>query len=470
VIVPLLAVLASLVVWTWVFRDAVAHPLDPVALALYYLALQLLVRPFVLAVQWDSPFPSELFVDRDAGELIVQGQAVAVLWFLALWAGVRLLAPLTGPVSLLFPRIRASLPPHVLLVVALLASAAALAVTATLWSRYGGPTGLITAAKVDRDITESRALRSIPLLAALFSLAALFAAPRRALGRRLLALVLVALNGYLSWTWGARDVAVISVVALVAGSLLFRDVPAGERPTGGAASLRRWGPRLLLVPVCVLLVAFSLRAARDDALWGDLAPTIADQSTVRMIAVASNVTFYDSLLLVLDDWPGEQAFRGGADFVDAGFAAVPAVVAGEQEPFVSPAVQLAQTYLDRNNGFPATAVGDWYMNLGLSGVVLGGLLSGVVASAARRAMRRFVTDPLVWAFSLVFAIRVFPGGVWATSLPKWVAIGVPIIAVGLLVDLFARRGGDRPGPRPVPAARGPGQPDGSGVERTASSR
>jgi hypothetical protein len=85
-------------------------------------------------------------------------------------------------------------------------------------------------------------------------------------------------------------------------------------------------------------------------------------------------------------------------------------------------------------------------------------------------MRRFTTDPLVWAFSLVFAIRVFPGGVWATSLPKWVAIGVPLIAVGLVIDLLARRGEDEPGARPPPAPGGPGHQDATGVGQTASPR
>jgi hypothetical protein len=455
---PLLAVLASAVVWTWVYRGTVRHPLDPVALTLYYLALHLLVRPLVLVLGLDTPFPSELFLDRDPATLILQGQAVAVLWFLALWAGVRLLAPLAGPVSLLFPRGRASLAPRTLFLLAVASSALALVVTATLWTRYGGPTELITAAKVDRDIAESRALRSIPLLAALFSIAAFFAAPRGALGRRPVALALVVLDCYLNWTWGARDVAVISVVALLAGSLLFGARPPAEAETGRSLWRDpRRSLRLLLVPVLVLLVAFSLRAARDTALWGDLAPTVRDQSTVRMVTVATNLTFYDSLLLVLDDWPSENEFRGGADFLEAGVAAVPSVVAGEQEPYVSPAVRLAQTYLDRNNGFPATAAGDWYMNLGLTGVALGGLLSGLVASAARLAMRRFTTDPLVWAFSLVFVMRVFPGGLWATSLVKWVAIGVPIIAVSLLIDLVAHRGRDEVAGRPRAAPSEPGR-------------
>lgn len=453
----LLAVLASGVVWVWVYRGTVRHPLDPVALTLYYLALHVLVRPLVLVLGLDTPFPEELFADRDPAGLILSAQGIAVLWLLAVWAGVRLLTPLAGPVSLLFPRGRTALAPRTLLLLAVASSALALVVTATLWARYGGATELITAAKVDRDITESRALRSIPMLAALFSIAAFFAAPRGALGRRLLALGLVVLNCYLNWTWGARDVAVISVVALLAGSLLFGPAGhTGESETGSSLWRDpRWRLRLFLVPVLVLVVAFSLRAARDTALWGDLAPTVRDQGTVRMVAVAANVTFYDSLLLVLDDWPSENEFRGGADFVDAGIAAVPSVVAGEQEPFVSPAVRLAQTYLDRNNGFPATAAGDWYMNLGLVGVVLGGLLSGVIAAAARLAMRRFTSDPLVWAFSLVFVIRVFPGGLWVTSLLKWVAIGVPIIAVSLVIDLVARRSRGEvaaPGPDERPQA------------------
>jgi hypothetical protein len=214
-----------------------------------------------------------------------------------------------------------------------------------------------------------------------------------------------------------------------------------------------WRLRFLMVPVLALLLAFSLRAARDTVLWGDLAPTIEGQSAVRQVAVATNNTFYDALLLYLDDWPDRFDLTGGADFVDGSAAALPSVLIGPQDPFVSPAVQLAQTYVDRNNGFPATAVGDWYVNLGIPGVVLGGLLSGLVLRAGQFAFRRFARDPLVWATSLVFLVRIFPGGVWATSAPKWVAIGVPIIVFVGVVDLFVRRAPeDRAAPpaEPVP--------------------
>jgi hypothetical protein len=219
--------------------------------------------------------------------------------------------------------------------------------------------------------------------------------------------------------------------------------------------------------VLALVLAFSLRAARDTVLWGDLAPTIEGQGTVRQVAVATNNTFYDALLLYLDDWPDRFDFTGGADFVDGSVAAVPSLVVGPQEPFVSPAVQLAQTYIDRNNGFPATPVGDWYVNLGFPGVVLGGLLSGLVVRAGQHAFRRFLRDPLVWGFSLVFLIRIFPGGVWATSAPKWVAIGLPIIAFTVLVNLFLRRERDDGEDAPTPGR--PAQ-DGDGAELGAPAR
>jgi hypothetical protein len=467
VIVPLLAVAASFVVWALVYRSLVRHPLDAMALTLYYLALQLLWRPLMLATGLDTPFPTVLFADRDTGTLLLQGQAVVVLFLLALWAGARLLSPLVRPVSVLFPQLRGPLSPRTLVVLTVVLTVAAFAATVALWLRYGGPAGLLQASKVDRDIADSRALRTIPMLAALLGVAAFFSV-RRAPLQKLLVLGLIAVNGYLSWTWGARDVPVLSVVALLAGSLIFGRTGrrAARRPDGHWLRDPRWRRRFLLVPVLALLLAFTLRTARDTVLWGDLAPTIEGQGTVRQVAVATNNTFYDALLLYLDDWPDRFDFTGGADFVDGSVAALPSVLIGQQEPFVSPAVQLAQTYIDRNNGFPATPVGDWYVNLGIPGVILGGLLSGLVVRAGQFAFRRFLRDPLVWGFSLVFMIRVFPGGVWATSAPKWVAIGLPIIAFTVVVNLFVRRAREQrdtlPGP-PQPVGK-----HGAGAEPTAT--
>jgi len=468
VIVPLLAVAASFVVWALVYRSLVHHPLDAMALTLYYLALQLIWRPLMLAAGLDTPFPTVLFADRDTESLILQGQAVVVLFLLALWAGARLLVPLVRPVSVIFPQSRGPLSPRTLTVLAVLLTGVAFAATVALWIRYVGPAGLLQASKVDRALTDSRALRAIPMLAALVGVAAFFSYTKAPL-LRLAILGLIAVDGYLSWTWGARDVPVLSIVALLAGSLIFGRAGrnAARRPDGHWLRDPRWRRRFLLVPVLALLLAFTLRTARDTVLWGDLAPTIEGQTAVRQVAVATNNTFYDALLLYLDDWPDRFDFTGGADFVDGSVAALPSVLIGQQDPFVSPAVQLAQTYIDRNNGFPATAVGDWYVNLGIAGVVLGGLLSGLVARAAQFAFRRFLRDPLVWGFSLVFMIRIFPGGVWATSAPKWVALGLPLIAFTILANLFVRRARDHE------VASGPAQPvgdDGVGVERTASAR
>ena len=457
-VVPLLAVAASVVVWALVYRSLVRHPLDAMAISLYYLALQLLWRPLVLSTGLDTPFPTLLFEERDAGSLLLQGQAVVVLFLLALWAGARLLSPLVRPASLLFPHFRGPLSTRTLVVLAVVLTAAAFAATVVLWARYGGPAGLLRASKVDRELADSRALRSIPLLAALLGVAAFFSV-RRALLPRFLVLALIVVDGYLSWTWGARDVPVLSAVALLAGSLIFGRTGrrAARRPDARWLRDPRWRRRFLMVPVLVLLLAFTLRTARDTVLWGDLAPTIEGQGTVRQVAVATNNTFYDALLLYLDDWPDRFDFTGGSDFTDGSVAALPSALIGQQDPFVSPAVQLAQTYIDRNNGFPATPVGDWYVNLGIPGVVLGGLLSGLVIRAGQFAFRRFLHDPLIWGASLVFMVRIFPGGVWATSAPKWVAIGLPVIAFTGLVNLFVRRARERqavpsPGPQPVRTA------------------
>jgi hypothetical protein len=440
VIVPLLAVAASAAVWALVYRNLVHHPLDAMALTLYYLALQLLWRPLMLALGLDTPFPTQLFEERDTESLLLLGQAVVVGFLLALWAGARLLSPLVRPVSVLFPQFRGPVAPRTLVLLAAVLTAAAFVATAALWVRYGGPAGLLQASKVDRDIADSRALRSIPMLAALLAVAAFFSVRVVPL-QRVMMFGLIVVNGYLSWTWGARDVPVLSVVALLAGSLIFGATGrrAARRPDGRWLRDPRWRRRFLLVPVLAVLLAFTLRSARDTVLWGELAPTIVGEGAVRQVAVATNNTFYDALLLYLDDWPDRFDLTGGDDFVDGSVAAVPSVLVGPQEPFVSPAVQLAQTYIDRNNGFPATAVGDWYVNFGFPGIVLGGLLSGLVARAGQLAFRRFLRDPLVWGFSLVFMIRIFPGGVWATSAPKWVALGLPLLVFAGLVNMFVRR-------------------------------
>ena len=135
VIVPLLAVAASAVVWGLVYRSLVHHPLDAMALTLYYLALQLLWRPLMLAAGLDTPFPTPLFETRDTESLILLGQAVVVGFLLALWAGARLLSPFVRPVSVLFPQFRGPMSPRTLVLLAVVLTAVAFVATAALWVR-----------------------------------------------------------------------------------------------------------------------------------------------------------------------------------------------------------------------------------------------------------------------------------------------------------------------------------------------
>lgn len=452
-------IVATTVIWWWIYKQVVRHPLDPMAITLYYLALQLIWRPAVLALGLDTPFPTEVFAGRNVAYLMTSTQLMVILFLVSLFVGARLLGPLPRLAMPAFPRTRHTLSRRELLLIAVAITGLALLVTVQLWAKHGGPTGLLRASKVNHDLVSSRALRSLPLLAALFSAAA-FHTPNRlgGRGRRSAALLLVVINAYLSFTWGARDVPVFSAVILLGGSLLFsqKSRERARRLGDRLAYDNRLRRRLVVVAVAGIGLAFGLRTARDTLLWNGVAPTIEGQTAMRQIAVATNNVFFDTSLLIVGDWPDTYRFHNGADFVDGVKVSLP----GSHTEFTSPAVSVAQTYLDRNNGFPATPLGDWYLNFGRLGVLLGGLFSGFLIRAAQMSLSRFEHDPLTWAFSVILMGRVFPGGYWAVSAPKWVAFAVPMIAMSIAINLvFDTRQPPavvRRKPPGMPAASNPG--------------
>ena len=428
-------IVATTIIWWWIYKQVVRHPLDPMAITLYYLALQLIWRPAVLALGLDTPFPTEVFAGRNVSYLMTSAQLMVILYLVSLFVGARLLGPLPRLAMPGFPRTRHTLSRRELLLIAMSITALALLVTVQLWVQHDGPTGLLRASKVNHDLVTSRALRSLPLLAALFSAAAFHTSSGSSgRGHRSTALALVMLNSYLSFTWGARDVPVFSAVILLGGSLLFRR-KSRERASRLGTRLaydRRLRRRLAIVAVAGIGLAFGLRTARDTLLWNGVAPTIGGQTAMRQVAVATNNVFFDTTLLIVGDWPDTYRFHNGADFIDGVKVSLP----GSHTQFTSPAVSVAQTYLDRNNGFPATPMGDWYLNFGRIGVLIGGVISGFLIRAAQMSLRRFEHDPLTWAFSVILMGRVFPGGYWAVSAPKWVAFAVPMIVMSLAINLI----------------------------------
>lgn len=173
-----------------------------------------------------------------------------------------------------------------------------------------------------------------------------------------------------------------------------------------ARKVLRAVPWLVAGSVVVLSLGVGLRVARELLAYGEILDRTTEGSLARQVAVTTNNTSYDTLLLVFDDQGLSPERAGLGIFVDAFETTV--IGGGADGTFMVPAVIIAQTYEPRRlNGWPVTAVGDWYFVAGFVGVAIGAVVSGFIFQLIDNWRRRQPSTHWV----AVTAITVF----WLTT-------------------------------------------------------
>lgn len=488
----LVMVVVCVGVWTIAYRTMVRHPLDFAAVMLYLTAYQTIVRPFVIGMGRDVPFPTDVWRQQDHAASIVAAQRIVVVWLVVIMVGYWWGKAMIRAKPSADENTPLELHTTVLARLMIIFTAISTVITLWLWARYGGFSGLIAANKLDKSLNDLQWLRSFAVLSTFVAGASYLAAVasgRRSLAK--LALALSILNGVYSFSWGARDAIAITTFGLLAGRLLFNRDEVGAAAILPRNAMDWWRRRRRLVRLlfAVMLVGasvFALRVSRDNLVFGETLGSIENQSTARQIAVATNNTSFDTLALAIDDWPARQDFIGGEQFFIGAQSFLPSLLFGEQDPFSPPAVQVAQYYIPtRQNGWPMTPIGDWYLSWGVLGVMVGGMLSGVVIRLLQIKTENFARNPLVWMLSIVIAFRVMPMGIWANSIPRMMTFALPAALVLIYVQrrrpevLKARLGaGDptnsdsspEPTQRPSAAAAATSLADIAGKVRSAKER
>lgn len=441
-----LTVLAALFV---IYRMWSKWPLDIIGIFCLDFMLFYGFRALAVGFGLDGVYPDYLFSGTPP---VVQTNMVILVFLLCVAAGLFLGGTTSARATWVFPSFKGQLSVRRGFAVAFALTAVSTVMTLFLMSRFGGFGGLIRAGKLERELAGLFFLRIVPGLGAVVSSATFLELVRRRRQRfsssaRVQAVAtagMALLNGFWVFAWGARSLLAIVVFMLLAGTVVFRT---------GSAPARFRRRRLWMGLTVVLLVAagaiVGLRFARDYASRGELNATIADQSLVRQVSVASNATYYDAVVLSVRDWPRLHPHRGGEDFSTGIAGVVPRAIWPDKPESIVPGAWFRRVYEPSvQNGWPMGSTGEWYLNFGLLGVVVGGVISGICLSIASRSLARAPTSPMIFVTTVIIGLQVLDVGFNTQSVVRWVAWCLPI----LLVSPFLRlRGKGATTPRPVAA-------------------
>lgn len=416
-----------------IYRYWSRWPLDVVALFCATFLLFYAFRALVISLELDPLYPDYLF-GPTAAAAATRANLVVSLFLVGVITGL----VLVGRLHLRFPRW--AFPTIVrqprgsrYLALTLGLTALGAVVTLALLEQHGGITGLVRTAKYERGLVGLAFLRIIPSMGAVVAVASaldsvrlrerrLSAAQRQ---RLVISVVCAFLNGVSVFVWGSRSVLAIVGFCLVAGVVVY----VGGRGRRGSTRSRVWGGVLLAVVVAAVSVV-GLRFLRDEVATGDLSPNLEDQTALRQFSVASNSTKYDAVVLAVRDWPSVYDFRGGEDFSAGAFAAVPRFILPDRPTGIATGSWFRRVYEPHTvNGWPPGAVGEWYLNFGHPGVLLGGVLSGVVLGLFRFALRSSRENPLAFVASAVVVWQVILLGVNIETPMDWVRWALPLVVV-----------------------------------------
>lgn len=381
-----------------------------------YLSVLVMLRPILLLSGLDTPQMANAFTDLNA--TMAEALIIAMVWGVIFTAVAYTSRGRFGrSLSWVFPMGPAEPNLKRVILVAAALTLLSLGITLSLLERFGGFSGMVYAAKIEKALAGQYLLRQIALLSAIVSAYGLLvAAP---LGRRwmtVLFAVMVLANLFANFAWGARGpIAYLFLAMLLAWHMRITPL-----------RLSRVMVMFVVLGTCLALLGEVRKSAvvsRTGADWG------AD-SVVAEVSRSLHLVEFDALALAVQDAGDRFDFRMGADFVNGVLAMVPRSILPDRRAF-NVGAWFRQVYQPMAiNGWPVTVIGDWYVNFSYIGVLLGAVLSGYVAGAMDIAYRGPRTHTWHAVFGPVLGLLMFDGGVGPGTPQQILMTIIPLTLLG----------------------------------------
>jgi len=397
--------------------------LGPVAIYIYVSVLFFLVRPLLLAFGLDAYFfePWGVYV-TNPDEAIGYALFYVTLWFLSFLAFYLLAAPIAPKIGLAFPHIAVERNVRMAFLILVGVTMINVVFTAYLFAKYGGIQAAVVAIRFRFELAGFSFLRLLPAVSAYYA-AALFVAiaylttqgHRMPLPKmQLMVGSLLIVTVFCNLPLGDRDNVVFPFIAMLFAysmtiyrardSLSFGRRVRVLRRRVTFAQVVGIGVALMSVP---LIMLYLRNVAADQATTG-----VLFAGPARTVTSALNLNLFDSLMLVVADWDLQGRYRAGQDFVNGVIQIVPRFLWPEKPGIITVDRWFKHEYTGATvgGGWPITGVGEWLLNFGVAGVIVGGAITGVLFRALKSRYADLRTNAVSNVFVFLIVVKIVPFG------------------------------------------------------------
>lgn len=402
-----------------------------IVFCIVYLCVFIAIRPPIMFLNLDTPL---IAMGATTWVNICLAQFAIFLWLFSFSASAAYLQKSAIIFSVFVPP--SFIPGRkIMLIFALVFSAIGIGMTLKFILDSGSIGRFIFNVKTEKAFAGLYVIRWMCVLASLLSVIILIDTVIQSRGKlrfnfyTIIALALILINLAANYAWGNRmNIALVIMIAFFSWHLLVKRFTLKE--------LIFWG-------FIALIGLQSLRILREFLIGESLARAISPLDVLsfwRGVSLSMHFAQFDGLMLALRDSGDLFNFRLGQDFLN-GFASwLPKALFPEGHETYHIGGWFRRVYEPTKvNGWPVTVIGSWYVNFGWLGIVIGAIISAVLAHAVQFKMRGMGRTSWDTVIAVGFLAFVLDGGINTGFGQSILLYTGPILVIALMTKLTASR-------------------------------
>ncbi|MES9861785.1 MAG: oligosaccharide repeat unit polymerase [Candidatus Thiodiazotropha sp. 4PDIVS1] len=425
--------LAALIVVMLSLKWAIVKTRVAVVAIVLVLSWQFIPRPLMFLLGFDQPYPNYLF-QKDIWDLVSQSLIIFIVWLALFILSYSIFFQKSLSLQRVLPRVPDDKVGLILFTIAFITTLTGVLSTGYLIDSVGSIGSFMYQVKVGKAFAGYYVIREISITGAIFSGISLlyFEKKYRASNRKnryrrvaLLSVILYTTNLSFNYFWGNRY-----NIAMLLGAL------------GIGWHFYIYKINIVKAALLILIASMMLQTLKNlrsenfgEVLFMDIKST---QPFWTDVSLSLHMSQFDGFMLAYQDAGKVFKLRNGKDFINGMLAFIPRKFYPNKETYAVGGWFRRVYQPEKINGWPITIIGNWYVNFGFLGILLGALISGTIAAIYDSINRNIRESYWQAGVAPPIAFFIFDGGVSTGFVQKIFLNVIPVIILAIILKRIGK--------------------------------